>query len=426
MASLGSVLILVENLPVPFDRRVWMEATALARAGYEVTVVSPKGKGYERDHEVIDGVRVYRHDLDVEGHSAASYLREYATALWAQAKLSRRVYREHPFDVLHICNPPDLMFLIALGYRLRHGVRVIFDHHDINPELYEAKYGRRDLFYWALRVAERCTFLTANVVITTGESYRAIALSRGRKRPQDVFVVRSGPDLSKFQPVPPIAEYRRDRNYLVGYVGVMGPQEGIDYLLRAIAVIVGDLGRRDVSFVLIGGGPSFAELTRLAHSLGLDDYVEFTGRIPDDELIARLCTCDVCVNPDPYNPFNDASVMNKILEYMALRRPVVQFDLTEGRRSAGSASAYARRNDVRDLAGKIVELLDDQERRLAMGEDGYARMRDQLEWRHQVPKLLQAYERAVKAAPRPRTSRRSLLQSTRRWSPSGRGPSARH
>lgn len=312
----------------------------------------------------------------------------------------RRIYRERPFEVVHICNPPDLMFLIAAWYRLRHGVRVVFDHHDINPELYEAKYGRRDAFYWLLRLAERGTFLTARVVITTGESYRAIALARGGKRPEDVFIVRSGPDLSKFRPVAPTAAYKRGRRHLVGYVGVMGPQEGIDYLLRAVAVIVEEFGRDDVSFMhvsfmLIGAGPSFADFRDLAHELGVDACVEFTGRVPDDELIARLCTCDVCVNPDPYNSFNDASVMNKILEYMALKRAVVQFDLTEGRRSAGSAAAYARRNDVHDLARTIVELLDDEPRRDHMAEEGYRRMQDELEWRHQVPALLHAYARVL-------------------------------
>lgn len=395
MASLGRILIVVENLPVPFDRRVWMEATTLARAGYDVTVISPKGKGFQGDHEVIDGVAVYRHDLAPEGHSALTYLREYADALRAESLLARRIYRETPFDVIHICNPPDLMFLFAAWYRLRHGVRVVFDHHDINPELYEAKYGRRDTLYWLLRLAERCTFLTANVVVTTGESYRAIALSRGRKRPEDVFVVRSAPDLSKFQPVEPVAAYRRGRRHLVGYVGVMGPQEGIDYLLRAVEIIVAELGRTDVSFMLIGDGPAAADLKALVEELTIADYVEFTGRVPDDELIARLSSCDICVNPDPYNTFNDASVMNKILEYMALGRAVVQFDLTEGRRSAGAAAAYARPNDVHAMAQIIVALLDDDERRVRMAAEGNRRMRDNLEWRHQIPKLLRAYARAV-------------------------------
>jgi len=400
MASPGRVLIVVENLPVPFDRRVWMEATTLAGAGYDVAVISPKGRGFARGHETIDGVAVYRHDLAVEGHSALTYLREYAAALLAESALARRIYRERPFDIIHICNPPDLMFLFAAWFRLRHGVRVVFDHHDINPELYEVKYGRRDLFYWLLRLAERCTFLTASVVITTGESYRAIALSRGAKRPENVFIVRSGPDLSKFRPVEPVAAYRRGRRHLVGYVGVMGPQEGIDYLLRAVEIIVKEMGRTDISFMLIGAGPSATDLRALARELGVDPYVEFPGRVPDNELIARLSTCDVCVNPDPYNAFNDASVMNKILEYMALKRAVVQFDLTEGRRSAGPAAAYAHPNDAHDMAETIVALLDDDRRRSQMAEEGYRRMRDELEWRHQIPKLLQAYARVGRATSR--------------------------
>lgn len=398
MASPGSVLIVVENLPIPFDRRVWMEATALVDAGYDVATISVTGKGFEREFEVIEGIRNYRHDLGTEGHSAFTYLAEYAKALWAEVRLARRAYVDRPFDVIHICNPPDLMFLWAAWYKLRHGVKVIFDQHDINPELYEAKYDKRDVFYALLRLAERCTFLTANVVITTGESYRAIALTRGRKKSEDVFIVRSAPDLAKFQPVEPIAAYRQGRRFLVGYVGVMGPQEGLDYLLRAVRIVVTELGRTDISFVLIGSGPSYEALRVLARELGVADYVEFTGRVPDDELIARLSTCDVCVNPDPYNPFNDASVMNKILEYMALRRPVVQFDLTEGRLSAGAASAYARPNDVHDLAKTIVAVLDDGERRAEMGREGYRRMRDELEWRHQVPTLLRAYDRALRRA----------------------------
>jgi len=380
---------------VPFDRRVWMEATTLAKAGYGVTVISRKAPGYIYDQEVIDDIVVYRHELPVEGNSAPTYIFEYARALWDEIMLARRIYRYRRFDIIHICNPPDLLFLVAGWMKLRNRVKVIFDHHDLNPELYEAKYdGRRDFFYRLLRVAERCTFAVADVVITTGESYREVAVTRGHKRPQDVFVVRSAPELARFQAVEPVEAYKRGRRYLVGYVGVMGPQEGLDYLLRAIRYII-DTGRTDISFTLIGDGPSAPQLKALALDLGLADYVDFPGRVPDDELIARLSTCEVCVNPDPYNPFNDASVMNKILEYMSLGRPVVQFDLTEGRRSAGDASAYARRNDAEDLARTIIALLDDEERRTRMGAEGYRRMRDELEWRHQVPKLLEAYRRAL-------------------------------
>jgi glycosyltransferase involved in cell wall biosynthesis len=395
MASPGRVLIVVENLPVPFDRRVWMEATSLVGAGYEVSVICPKGKGFEQDEEVVDGVSIYRHDLSIEGHSGRTYLLEYYSALRAQVALVRRLFRARRFDVIHICNPPDLMFTFALWYRVRHGARVIFDHHDINPELYEAKYGKRDGFYYLLRLVERCTFLTAHVVITTGESYRAIALGRGGKRSEDVFIVRSGPDLSRFLPTEASPEYRLGRRYLVGYVGVMGPQEGLDYLLRAVRFVVHEMERTDVSFLLIGGGPARKDLEHLARDLKVSEYVQFAGRVSDEDLLKMLSSCDVCVNPDPYNPFNDASVMNKVLEYMALGRPVVQFDLTEGRRSAGAASAYAKRNDVVDLARTIVDVLDDEPWRLEMGKEGRRRMEEELEWRRQIPHLLDAYEHAL-------------------------------
>ena len=284
MASPGRVLIVVENLPVPFDRRVWMEATTLARAGFDVVVVSPKGRGFGRERETIEGVAVYRHELGAEGHSALTYLREYARAVWAEALLARRVYKERPFDVIHMCNPPDLMFLFALWYRLRHRVKVVFDQHDINPELYEAKYGKRDVFYALLCLAERCTFLTANVVITTGESYHAIALTRGKKKPEDVFIVRSAPDLAKFRPVEPVAAYRRGCRFLVGYVGVMGPQEGIDHLLRAVRVIVTEFDRTDISFMLVGGGPSAEALKVQAHELGVADFDLAKTDLPFDAL----------------------------------------------------------------------------------------------------------------------------------------------
>lgn len=396
MASPGKVLIVVENLPVPFDRRVWMEATTLSAHGYEVSVICPTGKGYEQEYEVIEGIHIYRHPLPPEVSSVTGYLREYLHAITWEFRLARRVWRERGFDLIHICNPPDLLFLVAGWYKLWRRVRVIFDHHDLNPELYETKYQRRDVFYHGLRWAERLTFAAADVVISTNESYRQVALTRGRKRPDEVFIVRSGPDLSRFQPVAPNPAYRRGRNYLVGYVGVMGEQEGIDYLLRAVRHLVYEQGRRDIQFMLIGGGPMVDQLQALSRNLDIADYVEFTGRIPDAELIERLSSCDVCVNPDPKTPFNDHSTMNKILEYMALGKPIVQFDLVEGRRSAAGASLYARPNDELDLAEKLVTLLAAPEQRQRMGAEGQRRMAEELEWRHQAPSLLAAYARALK------------------------------
>jgi glycosyltransferase involved in cell wall biosynthesis len=395
MESQTKVLIIVENLPVPFDRRVWMEATTLTKAGYHVSVICPIGKGYEKDYEVIDNIHIYRHPMPPDISSVTGYLREYSTAVYWEFCLAHRVWRERGFDIVHICNPPDLLFLVAAWFKLFRGVRVIFDHHDINLEMYEAKYGRRDIFYYGLRWAERLTFATADIAIATNESYREVALTRGHKKPEDVFVVRSGPDLSRFQPLPPNPAYRQGRKYLVAYVGVMGEPEGIDYLLKSVRYILQEKNRQDIQFMLIGSGPMFEKLQALSEELGVSEFVEFTGRIPDQELLERLSSCDICVNPDKKMPYNDRSTMNKIMEYMAMGKPIVQFDLLEGRRSAEGASVYAKGNDQVDFAEKILELLENPERRQQMGAEGQRRMEESLEWRYQAPKLLAAYDKVL-------------------------------
>jgi glycosyltransferase involved in cell wall biosynthesis len=387
------VLILVENLPSPFDRRVWQEATTLRANGYVVSIICPTGKGYEKHYEEIDGIHIYRYDLPMEAEGAKGYAIEYTAALWHTFRLAWRVRRERGFDVVHACNPPDLLFLIGGFFKRFYGTKFLFDHHDINPELYEAKFGRRD-FFWRLMVwLERQTFRTADVSIATNESYKKIAIERGGMDPDRVYVVRSGPKLDRLKILPPVEALKQGRRYLVGYVGVMGKQEGIDLLLQAARHIVYDLGRQDVHFGLVGGGTSLDEMKRLAQDLGVADYVTFTGRVPDREMLEMLNTADVCVNPDVANEMNDKSTMNKIMEYMALGKPIVQFDLTEGRFSAQQASLYATRNDPADMARKIVELLDDPERRRRMGEFGRNRVVGELEWRYEAPKLLAAYER---------------------------------
>jgi glycosyltransferase involved in cell wall biosynthesis len=384
------VLFLVENLPSPFDRRVWQEATALNAAGYTVSIICPTGKGCERHFEEIDGIAIHRYDLPVEASGAAGYLVEYSLALFWTFLLCWRVLFTRGFDAIHACNPPDLFFLIGGFFKLL-GKKFVFDHHDINPELYEAKFGRRD-FFWRLMVRlERLTFMTADVSIATNESYRRIAIGRGGMDPDNVFVVRSGPSLERLRIVPPVRALKNGRKYLVGYVGVMGRQEGIDLLLCAIRQIVDLHGRHDIQFGLVGGGTSLAEMKALAAKLNIEDYVTFTGRVSDEELLAMLNTADVCVNPDIANDMNDKSTMNKIMEYMALGKPIVQFDLAEGRFSAQQASLYAKRNDPDDLAAKIIELMDDPVRRAEMGAFGRARVENELEWRYETPKLLAAY-----------------------------------
>ncbi|HEU4851421.1 MAG TPA: glycosyltransferase family 4 protein [Telluria sp.] len=397
MASAGNqkrrVLVLVENLPSPFDRRVWQESTSLHANGYEVSIICPTGKGYEKKYELIDGIHIYRYNLPLEAEGAKGYLIEYSAALFHTFRLALKVLRERGFDAIHACNPPDLLFLIGGFFKLTMGKRFLFDHHDINPELYEAKFGRRDFFYKLMVLFERWSFKTADVSIATNESYKRIAVERGGMDPDKVYVVRSGPKLDRLRILPPVPELKMGRKYLVGYVGVMGAQEGIDLLLQAARHLIVDMGRTDVHFGLVGGGTSLDQMRQLAAELGIADYVTFTGRVPDQQLLEMLNTSDVCVNPDVANDMNDKSTMNKIMEYMALGKPIVQFDLVEGKYSAQAASLYANKNDPVDMARKIAELLDDPEQRARMGEFGRNRVINELEWVYEEPKLLAAYDR---------------------------------
>ncbi len=390
------MLILVQNLPVPFDRRVWQEATSLASVGYEVHVICPRTSRYPRRREVIDGIRVYRYAPGPEADaSVAAYLLEYSIAVISQALLALSVRMRRRIAIVHICNPPDLLFLCALPL-LALGARLIYDHHDACPELMVAK-GRQpgSRLVRLMTSLERLTYRFATVSIETNGSFRAIAVGRGGMRPENVFVVRSAPAAGRFASAEPDDQWRRGRKHLVGYVGIMGSQDGLDYLLDAAADIV-RRGRDDVQFVLVGDGTELARLRARAADLRLGSQVEFTGLISSDrQLGSILATADVCVSPDEANAMNDISTMNKIMEYMALGKPVVQFDLTEGRVSAGDASLYAAANDAQDLADCILRLVDDEALRTRMGELGRQRMRTDLCWEAQVPELLAAYDRAL-------------------------------
>jgi len=389
------ILIIVENLPLPFDRRVWLEARTLKAAGAEVSIICPTGKGYESTFEELEGISIYRHKLPAEHDSAIGYLKEYLAALVHQTRLAWKVFFTHGFDVIHACNPPDLIFLVALPFKLL-GKRFVFDHHDVNPELYEAKFGRRDFFWKVLCFMERRTFGMADVSIATNESYRAIAIERGGMKPDRVHVVRSGPDLSAIKIVPENPAMRNGRRFLIGYVGVMGEQEGIDLLLQAVHYVVHKLGRVDIQFTLAGSGPAVTMLKAMSKSLDVEEYVHFLGRVPDKDLFELLSTADVCVNPDRVNAMNDISTMNKIMEYMAFAKPIVQFDVREGRVSAEQASLYAAKNDPQDFARCIVELLADESRRKTMGEFGSKRVREELSWETQIPSLINAYVQTLK------------------------------
>jgi glycosyltransferase involved in cell wall biosynthesis len=398
-AALGRrVLIIVENLPCPFDRRVWQEARALTAAGYTVSIICPKAPAFEKSFERIDGIDIHRHSLPKEADGVFGYALEYSWALFMEFVLSLKVLFGRGFDVIHACNPPDTIFLIGGFYKL-FGKKFVFDHHDINPELYEAKFGKRGFGHKVLLALERMTFKTADMVISTNESYKAIAVERGGKNPGDVFVVRSGPDLTRLKFVPPNPALKKGRRYLVGYIGVMGKQEGIDMLLEGVRRIVYDLKRTDIQFGLVGGGTEIENLKALAKRLGVDDYVTFTGRAHDSQLLEMINTADICVNPDRFNDMNDRSTMNKIMEYMALGKAIVQFELKEGRFSAGESSLYARPNDIDDLVRKLLQLLDDEALRNRMGTLGRERVEHVLSWQHEAPRLVAAYEHLIGGQP---------------------------
>lgn len=386
------ILIIVENLPVPFDTRVWQEATTLAREGYTVSVICPKGKGYNEDYEYLEGVHIYRHDLPKEGNGPIGYAREYFSALWHEYRLARKIYKERGFHVIHGCNPPDNIYMVASRFKGK-GVDYVFDHHDICPELYEAKFGKTSgPLYKSQLWLERHTYDHCIFAFVTNESYKDIAIRRGGMSPDKVHVLRSGPRLERLKIQPPKPEIKRGKRFMVGYLGVIGQQEGIEYLLEAARCLRDEKGRDDIFWGIVGGGPHLEALRRKSEEMGLQDIVEFTGRVSDEKMLDYLNTADVCVNPDEYNAMNDKSTMNKVLEYMALGKPIVQFDLTEGRYSAQDASLYAERNNARDMADKIVMLLDDPERREKMAAIGRERILNELSWDHTSRALISAYD----------------------------------
>lgn len=393
------VLIVVENLSVPFDRRVWQESRALTDAGYEVHVVCPMGTKRDTEREVvIEGVHIHRYPLRPATGGPIGFVREYGLALWHSLRISLRHGRERRFDVVHVCNPPDLLFLVALPHKLR-GAKVLFDHHDLVPELFRSRFeGGATALLKGTEVAERITFALANGVISTNESYRQVALDRGKKAPDDVTVVRSAPDLARFEMAAAEPELKRGKPFLACYLGVMGPQDGIDYALRALAYLRHEVGRTDLHTVFMGSGDAFDDMVALAAELDLDDCVEFTGRVSDADVRRYLSTADVCLAPDPKNPLNDVSTMNKIMEYMAMERPLVSFDLIEAKVSAADAAVYATPNEVTEFGDLIAQLLDDPDRRARMGAIGRKRVEGELSWDHSRRHLIDAYDHLLGAS----------------------------
>lgn len=386
------VLFIVENLPVPFDTRPWLEAQALKEAGLEVAVICPRGKGYEAPYECINGIHIYRHPFPIEAGRAVEYLLEYSIALFWECLYSLKVFLKMRFEVIHVANPPDLLCLIGWLFKWQ-GVRLVYDQHDICPEVLEAKFGRKGWLYNVLLWWEKVSYLTSNLVIATNESYRELALERGKIPTEKVVVVRTGPDLSRIPAVIPKDEsLKQGKRFMVGYVGVIEKQEGLDYLVQVVKEIVNTFQRRDILFMIVGGGTQVPFIQELARKEGLGDYFHFTGRVSDEVLFRCLGNCDICVNPDLFNEASNRSTMRKIMEYMALGKAIVQTEVIEGRYTAQASSLYARPNDQRDFAEKILYLLDHPEVALEMGAIGKKRIQEELHWGAQKDKLILAYQ----------------------------------
>jgi glycosyltransferase involved in cell wall biosynthesis len=390
------VLIVVQNLPVPRDRRVWLECRALRARGYEVSVICPQGRDEKsrQKYEVLEGVHIFRYKPPPDTHGTLSFFYEFAYCWIRTALLSVRVARRRGFDVLQACNPPDTYWLLALLWR-PFGKKFVFDQHDLNPETYESRFGRRGALHSVLLRFERLTYRLSHHVISTNESYRAVAMDRGRVPPDRITIVRTGPDLELMPRGPVDESCRHGRAHLVVYLGVMGPQDGVDIAIRAAHHLITVRNRSDIAFVFMGRGDCYDELRGLVDELGIGDQVLLPGFTPDEQVFAYLSSADVGLCPDPKNPLNDVSTMNKTMEYMAFGLPVVAFDLVETRYSAQDAALYATPNDVAEFGDLVAELLDDTARKESMGAYGRRRVEEVLAWRHQAPAYQSVYDRLL-------------------------------
>ena len=394
------VLIIVENVPVLRDRRVWQECRALVAAGYRVSVICPMAAGDPRV-EYREEVAIYRYPPAPEASGTIGFLYEFTYSWLRTLLLSWKVLRREGFDVIQACNPPDTFFAIAWLYKpLRK--RFVYDQHDLAPETYQSRFDQPSrALLWGLHLLERLTYRTADRVIATNASYREVALTRGGKAPEDVVVVRNGPDPQRMRRGTSRPELRNGRPHLCCYLGMMGPQDGVDLLVKAADVLVHDMGRQDCSFALMGDGDAHQQVLELVHELDLEDYITMPGFVADDELSAYLATADLGLCPEPRNPLNEVSTLVKVMEYMAFELPVVAFDLKETRYSAGDAAVYVTPNEVKEFAAAIAALLDDAGRRAEMAGVGRRRVEEVLAWPLQAPRYVAVFDQLIRSPAAP-------------------------
>jgi len=391
------VIFALENEPFPYDVRVLQEAKALVEAGYAVTVCAPRGEAFGTVDKEVDGVRTVRYATPPQGKSVLGYIREYLLAVGRMRAAITRVHRVQPADAVVVITPPELLVVSALALK-RAGAALIIDHHDLSPELLEAKFGPRPVLYAAVASVERLALSQADVVITTNARYAEVITQRGGAACQRLYIVRNGADRERIYPVQPNLELKRGRPWLVCWVGAMSAQKGLPLLVEAAAELIKARGRTDVTIAVIGDGEVRNDIIAAADERGLAPWMDFPGRA-DDELIRQyMSTADVCVRVDPGNPKNNTSTITTVVEYMLMGRAIVQFPRTEAREMCAETTVYARDGDACDLARQVEELLDDTGRRHALGAAAQARAQTQLLWAQQIPSLLTAVEHGLDLA----------------------------
>lgn len=386
------VLIIVENLPVPNDRRVWLESQALRDAGYQVSVISIKGKNATASYELRDGIHIYRYPAPPQTDGLLSFIFEFSYCWIMSFLLSIWIAVRRGFNIIHACNPPETFWLIGVLFK-PFGKKFLFDHHDLSPEMYLSRFGKTGVAYKLLLLLERMTFRVADIVTTTNETHKRIAIERGKYPAENVFIVRSGPDHHKLSPKPQNSLLKGNCQHMVSYLGVLNPQDGVDTFIEVAECIIQQHNRNDIKFVVMGSGDSLEGLKQQVETAGISSYVEFTGWVELDTIREYLSTSDICLDTMPKTPYSDAATMNKILEYMSMARPVVAFDLVETRVSAGEAAIYADPDNVQDMAEKVLTLLADPEKRAQMGQYGRELIETELAWEHQKDNLLAAYRK---------------------------------
>ena len=389
-----SCVIVVENLPVPFDRRVWQEAQALSRAGWTVSVICPANANFPKQFEVIDDIAIYRHPLPPEGRGALAYFREYSTALFHEFRLLIKVHRERGFSIIQACNPPDLIFLAALPFKLM-GKQFIFDQHDVSPELFIVKFGAKGFLYRALTFFERMSYRTADYVITANATFKDIAISRGGKAPSQVEVVYGVPDRKRIHRVEPEPGLHGGRKFVLGYLGIINEQDGVDHLVRAVAHLVKVKGFHDFRAVVVGSGPALELVRALARSLEVEDFLSFPGYLNGETLLAYISAFDIGVIPDPLNEANDLMSMNKVFEYCALGIPIACYPLRETKRLLGEAGVYAPSPDPVGLAEACLSLMQDEALRARSAAAAAKLSAETFLWENEARKYVATYERVL-------------------------------